>query len=181
MDNGERAYRRFLDGDDEGLVELIDQYREGLTLYLTGITGDVFLAEEAVEDVFFRLAVKKPRFGGKSAFKTWLYAIGRNLALDGLRRRKRGRERPLEEAAEEESLESACLREERKLTLHRAMKRLLPQYRQALYLKYFEGFSNAQIAKVRGKSLHQTENLLYRAGLALKAELEKEGFAYEDQ
>lgn len=36
MDNGASSYRRFLDGDDEGIVELIKDYKDGLTLYLNG-------------------------------------------------------------------------------------------------------------------------------------------------
>ena len=30
MDNGASSYRRFLDGDDEGIVEIIKDYKEGL-------------------------------------------------------------------------------------------------------------------------------------------------------
>ena len=34
MDNGASSYRRFLDGDDEGIVEIIRDYKDGLILYL---------------------------------------------------------------------------------------------------------------------------------------------------
>ncbi|MBD5159991.1 MAG: RNA polymerase subunit sigma-24, partial [Ruminococcus sp.] len=76
MDNGAVSYRRFLDGDDEGMVEIIRDYKDGLILYLNGITGNILLAEEIMEDTFFKLVVKKPKFSGRSSFKTWLYAIG---------------------------------------------------------------------------------------------------------
>lgn len=36
-------------------------------------------------------------------------------------------------------------------------------------------------AKIMGKSKKQLANLLYRAKQALKTELEKEGFCYEDR
>ena len=39
MDNGERSYRRFLDGDDKGLAEIVRDYSDGLTLYLNGIVA----------------------------------------------------------------------------------------------------------------------------------------------
>ena len=45
---------------------------------------------------------------------------------------------------------------------------------------YFEDFRNEQVAAVMGKSKKQIENLVYRAKQALKAELEKEGFVYEN-
>lgn len=33
MDNGASSYRRFLDGDDKGLSEIVRDYRDGLILY----------------------------------------------------------------------------------------------------------------------------------------------------
>lgn len=37
MGNDADRYRRYLDGDDNGIVEIIDIYHEGLTLYLNSI------------------------------------------------------------------------------------------------------------------------------------------------
>ncbi|MBP3854182.1 MAG: sigma-70 family RNA polymerase sigma factor [Ruminiclostridium sp.] len=85
MDNYADSYRRYLDGDDKGLVEIIGHYRYGLTLYIGGIVGDICLAEDIMQEVFVKLAVKKPKFGGKSSFKTWLYSVARNCAVDRLR------------------------------------------------------------------------------------------------
>ncbi|MDE6426799.1 MAG: sigma-70 family RNA polymerase sigma factor [Ruminococcus sp.] len=182
MDNGEISYRRFLDGDDEGMVELIRDYKDGLILYLSGITGNILLAEEIMEDTFFKLVTKKPKFSGRSSFKTWLYAIGRNSAMDSLRRRARFSDKPLEEytdLADELSIEKDYLKEEQKIALHRALQKLNPDYRQVLYLVFFENFSNAETAKIMHKTRRQVENLLYRAKQSLKSELEKEGFKYE--
>ena len=182
MDNGEICYRRFLDGDDEGMVEIIRDYKDGLILYLSGITGNILLAEEIMEDTFFKLVTKKPKFSGKSSFKTWLYAIGRNSAMDSFRKRSRFSDKSVEEytdLADEISIEKEYLIEEQKITLHRALQKLNPDYRQVLYLVFFENFSNAETAKIMHKSRRQVENLLYRAKKSLKSELEKEGFEYE--
>ncbi len=82
MDNGASSYRRFLDGDDNGIIEIVNNYKDGLILYLNGYVNNIFIAEELTEDTFFRLITKKPKFSGKSTFKSWLYAIGRNIAVD---------------------------------------------------------------------------------------------------
>lgn len=50
-----------------------------------------------------------------------------------------------------------------------------------LYLVYFEEVDGDGAAKIMGKSKKQLANLLYRAKQALKTELEKEGFCYEDR
>ena len=176
-------YRRFLEGDDDALVCLIGEYKEGLTLYLCSVVGNVLIAEEIMEDTFCRLAIKRPRFSGRSSFKTWLYTIARNLAIDRMRKEARHPSLPLDEAmapAELCSVEEAYLREERRVAVHRAMTRISEDYRQALWLSYFEGMTNGECAKVTGRSKRQIENLLYRAKQALKNELEKEGIGYEN-
>ena len=56
MDNGESSYRRFLEGDDSGFIEIIRDYKDGLILFLHSMTRDYGLAEELCEDTFVRLA-----------------------------------------------------------------------------------------------------------------------------
>ncbi len=184
MDNGASSYRRFLDGDDNGLVELIKEYKDGLIMYLCGFTDNILVAEEMMEETFVKLAVKKPKFSGKSTFKSWLYAIGRNAALDYLRHTAKHRHDNIDDysclAAEETEFEKSFLLEERKIRLHQAMKTLKAEHRQAIWLVYFEGFSVSETAVIMKKSKHQTENILYRARLSLKSKLEKEGFVYEE-
>ncbi|MBQ9808080.1 MAG: RNA polymerase sigma factor [Ruminococcus sp.] len=182
MDKGAEYYRRYLDGDDDAIAELIRDYMDGLLLYINEMTGNISLAEEFMEDAFFKLVTRKPRFRGKSKFKTWLYAIGRNAAIDGMRKRSRLSDLSPEDCgsiSDEENIERNYLREEQKIHLHRVMSRLNPDYRQVLYLTFFEGLSNGEAAEVMKKSRRQIEQLLYRAKLSLRSELEKEGFEYE--
>ena len=49
-----------------------------------------------------------------------------------------------------------------------------------LWLTFFEGLSTSDAAAVMRKTNRQIENLLYRAKISLKSELEKEGFVYEE-
>lgn len=182
MDNDADRYRRFLNGDDNELVVIIDTYYQGLSLYLNSIVKNICAAEEIMQDTFVRLAVKKPKFNGKSSFKTWLYAIARNTALKYLRECSRYTENSIDEAfqlSDETDIEQQYLIEERKIQLHTAMKKLNPEYAQVLYLKYFEDFDSDSIAKIMKKSKRQIGDLIYRAKNALKNELERTGFIYE--
>lgn len=184
MDNGEINYRSYLSGDDSGLVRIIQSHKDALILFLQQYTGDIHTAEDVMEDTFVKLAIRKPHYSGRSSFKTWLYAIARNTAVDYLRRHRHLRavsENELAElAAEEADLERQLLRQEQKIQLHRSMAVLKPEYRQVLHLSFFEGFSNRETALIMGLSKRQIENLLYRAKQSLRAQLEKEGFTYEE-
>ncbi|MEE0980453.1 MAG: RNA polymerase sigma factor [Acutalibacteraceae bacterium] len=184
MDNGAGSYRRFLDGDDDGFVEIIKDYKNGLMFYINGIVCNLHTAEDLTEETFVKIVTKKPHFSGKSSFKTWIYAIGRNVTLDYLRKNSEIKAYPSEEkiylSADEEDFEKTFLKEERKIILHRAMCRLKPEYRQILWLIYFEDFSNKEAAKIMKKKVHNIEVLVSRARKALKEDLEREDFIYEE-
>ena len=164
-------------------ITLYRDYKDGLILFLDSFVRNLSIAEDLAEDTFVKLGIKKPHFSSKSSFKTWLYAIGRNVAVDYIRKEARFDTAPIDECAgltDMQSLENAYIREERKIIVHRAMNKLRSEYRQVLWLKYFEGFSSKEAAKIMRKSTHNIETLTYRAKQALRSELIKEGFNYED-
>ena len=159
MDNGASSYRRFLDGDDKGLSEIVRDYRDGLILYLNGIVNNISIAEELMEETLFKIITKKPRFNAKYSFKTWLYTIGRNVAIDYLRHNAKQSDATFDDLEnyiqDEYDLEKLYIIEERKITVHRALRKLNTEYRQVLWLLYFDGLSNAEAAIVMKKSSRQ--------------------------
>lgn len=52
MDNGAGSYRRFLDGDDDGIVEIVRDYKDGLIFYINSYVNNIHIAEELTEDTF---------------------------------------------------------------------------------------------------------------------------------
>ena len=180
---GEESYRRFLGGDDEGMAEIVREYKDGLILFLRSFVGDIAIAEDLAEDTFLRLMVKKPRFSGRSSFRSWLYAIGRNVAVDYVRRNSKVVPVPSEEMtdiADAADIEGAYIREEQQKIINKALEKLPPDYRRVIWLVFFEGLSNGEVALVMKKNERQIRNLLYRAKQSLRKELEKEGFCYEE-
>ena len=183
MDNGASSYRRFLSGEKDGLSEIIRTYNDGLIFYINSLVNNVNTAEELTQDVFALLIAKKPVFHGRSSFKTWLYAIARNIAVDHIRHFSKLSDTSVDEMSDlsdSTDLEKRYIHEEQKIMLHRAISRLHTEYSQILYLVYFEGFDNTETAKIIKKTKRQVVKLLYNAKQALKKELEKEGFEYEE-
>ena len=64
--------------------------------------------------------------------------------------------------------------------MHQSMRKLKTEYRQVLWLSYFEGFSNQEIARIMKRSTHSVETMVWRAKLALKKQLDMEDFVYEE-
>ena len=184
MEIGESFYLRFLGGEDEGLTLIIKEYKDGLILYLNSYVNNIYIAEDLMQETFFKIAVKKPKFNGKSSFKTWLYAIGRNLTLDYLRSNKvttLSSALSLENYVKDETnLENEYIKNERKIIIHKALRTLKSEYRQVLWLIYFEHFTTDEVAILMNKSKKQIENLTFRAKQSLKSSLDKEGLVYEE-
>ncbi len=184
LDRGADCYERYLEGDDEAIVDLVGEYRDGLTFYLNRFVSNIYEAEELAEETFFRLIVRKPRYRGKYMFKTWLYTIGRNIAIDYMRRGGKTTQISDEDIknmrVEEQTLEDMCIAEERSKIVHRALSNLREEYRDILHLIFFEEMTNAEASTVMKKSRRQTETLIYRAKAALRREIEKEGYSYEE-
>lgn len=180
--DGTKYYQDYLNGDDTALAQIIRLYKDGLILYLNGYVKNIVTAEDLTEETFVKLVIRRPRFLGHGSFKTWLYTVGRNIALDYLRVRK-PREVSLDECPEafdeEQDLEQTYIRQEDRILLHRAMKKMKQEYRDVLWLIYFEGFTHKEVARILRKTTHNVETMAYRARQALKTKLLEEGFIYE--
>ena len=185
MDNGASSYRRFLEGDDAGLKELIETYRMPLQMFILSFVKGEDAAEEAAIETFVKLATKKPRYNGKASFKTWLFCIGRNTATDYLRKQRKHNTVSMEEVGEEvsdkPSPEEQYITDERNRQVVSAMKKLKGEYYTVLWLRYYENQKVTEIAKIMHKSEGNTKVLLSRAREALKSQLRKDGFEYEDE
>ena len=175
MDKGSSYYLQFLNGDNAGLEQIITEYKDGLILYLNTLVGDILLAEELAEDTFVRLFTKRPKDRQTGSFRTWLYTIGRNLAISHMRKAKRQVSVPIDtlEYLSDGSGEpfTIYLKEEEKQAVHRAMEKLKPKYRQILWLIYFENLSFKEAAVIMQKSVHSTQMLATRARQAMKEAL----------
>ncbi len=180
-DNGESSYRRILQGDQSAFDEIMDAYREKLIFFIMGYVGNAQTAQDIAMDTFVEILVHPNRFKFKSSLKTYIYSIARHKTVDFLRRnREVPGETDIYEVYESDLLESIIQQENSRMLLD-AMKKISADYRTVLHLIYFDECDSDEVAKIMGKSKKQLANLTYRAKQALKAELEKEGFCYEEQ
>ena len=173
---GTAVYERFLECDDKALMDLIREYQDGLVMFLNRYVCDLNIADELCSETFIRLVLRKPKFRGASSFKSFLYGIGRNVALEYIRRNKKIQTVPLDEVWEipyETDPMRSFFEKERNDTLCHTIKKLKPEYAQVLWLTYFEDRSNKEIARIMKKSISAVKSLLHRAKPALKKELEK--------
>ena len=181
--SGEELYHRFLAGDNGAFVDFVKLYEDALSRYLYGIVHDYYETEQLTIETFSQLVLNKKKFNGASSIKTYLFAIGKNLAFQLLKKRGREQQLSFEDAAkitvkEDETPHSYLEKEENRYYLQETMQELKEEYRAVLVLLYFEDMSYIQAGRAMNRSEKQIKNLAYRAKLALKKKLVDKGYAY---
>ena len=184
MTGDEKLYQQYLAGDEAAAEELVARYGDTLALYIHGFLGDLHEAEDLMIEAFALMFAKPRPVSEQGSFRGYLFRIGRNLA--GRHRQKHrlwllSLEELTFEPKSEVLAEMPFYGKERKRQLYKAMEKLKDDYREALYLVYFEDMSYRQAASVMGKSESQITKLVYRGKQSLKTILEKEGFDYADK
>ncbi|MBQ9121240.1 MAG: RNA polymerase sigma factor [Clostridia bacterium] len=178
------AYRRFLDGDPSQFDCILDAYRDCLIFYINRYVHNLQDAEDIAMDAFADLIIHPKRYRFGSSLKTYLFSIGAHKAIDFLRKRKReiayDGDALARMSSEEAALADTLIRDERSRALLTAIDRLPKDYRNAVYLVYFEEMSYAEAGRVLGKSEKQINNLCYRAKGALRKNLTEGGFSFEE-
>ena len=174
----EALYRAYLDGDDSGLTLLMERHGDRLTFYINGYLHDMYDSEDLMIEAFAYLISKKPRIK-EGCFKAYLYKIARNLSLRFVKRKHLNHSFSFEEIEKEPEskmlIEEIIQKEEFNQNLYLCMEQLKPDYREALYLVYFEDMQHSGAATVMGKSKKQVSDLVYRGRNSLRKYLEQEG------
>lgn len=85
------------------------------------------------------------------------------------------------EPVSERLTDTEIFEKERNRQLYDALSKLRAEYREVLYLTYFENMSYKEAAVIMKKSEQQITNLVHRGKQNLKEVLEQEGFHYENK
>ena len=177
MITDETLCHRYLEGDESGLTALMERYGNSITFYINGYLHDINDAEDLMIEAFAYLTVKKPRI--RENFKAYLYKTARHLALRFIAKNRLHRCFGFDDFGKEPEsgtlIEEVIQTEERNRILHLCMEQLNPDYREALYLVYFENMRHAEAAAVMGKREKQVADLVYRGRNSLRKRLELEG------
>lgn len=171
------SYKEFQSGNMAGLYR---SFYRPLISFATSYLGPecAYLAEDVVQESFFKTYLRKDYLANSSSLKSYLYHTVRNTSLNILKKRN-SHEKYLEAAEESEAdITRKIIEEETFRLLFEAINELNPHHREVLELSYFEGLKNAEIAqrlgiseiavkKRKAKLLQNLRNILKEKGLTL--------------
>ncbi|HEY6290734.1 MAG TPA: RNA polymerase sigma factor [Terriglobia bacterium] len=149
--------------DEQTFRVFYEKTSRPLWSYLCRISGDTSLAEDLVQESYYRFLRADLKLDDEAYQKNYLFRIGTNLARDHWRRLPR-REQPQVEATEDVTTDDRIAeRVQQRSDLGRALEQLKPRERQILWLAYVEGSSHKEIAEMVGLRSGSIRLLLFRA------------------
>ena len=131
--------------------------------YLSSMCGDLALAEDLVQESYYRFLRADLRSSDETYQKNYLFRIGTNLARDHWRRSPHKENLKSEPADQIPADNRTAERVQQRSDLRRALNRLKPREREILWLAYVEGSSHKEIAEVVGLRASSIRLLLFRA------------------
>ncbi len=160
-DDDDQLITRAVAGDRGAFESLYDRYSAAVFGVALKMLGDREVAEDAVQEIFWRVWRRLASFDRSRAFAPWLFGIAHNYCIDELRRRK-VRPQPVYEDDDHPILsdipddvdvgEAAALADQRRI-LRDALDQLPEEQRQALLLAYYGGLTQQEIAARLGNPL----------------------------
>ncbi len=177
--------RRAQQYEERALTQIYHLFSDRVFRFIYYRVQDRPRAEELTNEVFVRMLESVERFrpsGDDAALVLtgWIFTIARNMVIDDYRRQKIRAAEPLSEDAEADLPDEAF-----DLNLHltrvdlqNALARLTEEQQTVLLMRFEEGFTSAQIAKMMGKT-EMAIKALQRRGLAAMARLLERGHSDE--
>ncbi|MGB2629862.1 MAG: RNA polymerase sigma factor [Candidatus Omnitrophota bacterium] len=172
---------RAAEGDVDAFAEI---YRASSGLvYNTAlrITASKEDAEEVTQDVFMKVYRGLRNFRFQSSFKTWIYRITANTAINKYKKRKREKMRTveyddsIETGHAAENAEKEIYKSDNEKLIRSILDMLNPDQRACIVLRNIEGLSYEEIAKTLRININTVRTRLKRARTKILEKFGKEG------
>lgn len=181
--NDQTLLRLISKKDEDALGELYDRFARLVYSIALNSLGDLALAEEVTQDVFFRVWKNAASYRSEHGkVVTWMAGITRNRAIDEIRRmnsRPESNLAPWESAATElingsTDVETSIEDTQVQHLVRLAIAQLPIEQQQALAYAYFQGYSHREIADILGEPLGTVKTRIRLAMKKLRVYLDPE-------
>ena len=144
-------------GDRKAFGELVNRYYEMVYVVSYGVLREREAARDSAQDVFLKVYRDLHKFKGDSKFKTWLYRVSMNAAIDQTRKRRPQQSLDATDATDRDEApviieehrpgpRDEAHREDLEEVMRRALDQMSPEHRAILVLREWEGLSYEEIA-----------------------------------
>jgi RNA polymerase sigma-70 factor (ECF subfamily) len=170
-------------GDRNAYSELVRTHSQGVLNVVYRMCGNSDLAEDAAQEAFIQAWLRLSSYKEKTSFRSWLYRIAVNAAIDMLRKEKRILPSSVDDLNLRDSRpnpEAILASSERAELIREAVITLPNASRAVLVLREYEGLSYQEIAESLEIPMGTVMSRLSYARKLLKEKLETHLFSYAE-
>jgi len=165
--------QRAQQGEDDAFADLFNQLHQLLLNYVYHMLGDRQAAEDVTQDAFIRAHERIGQLGPPWDFKSWVFRIASNLAVDYLRRNRRfvDLEEPTmmaEGPITKRPSERGVQRNEAREAVWNTLDGMPTIYRQVLILREFNGQSYKEVSQALECTYDNARQLVHRARMRFR-------------
>ncbi len=149
---------------------LVDRYHRRLFAICVRLLRSPDDAEDAVQEIFVRLARNAATFRGDAKLSTWLYRVAHNVCTDHVRYSRRRPSTPVDDitaVAGDLAADDHVVLRETALTLRSALDQLDERSRTLLLLVSVEGLAYDEVAELTGLATGTVKSRVSRARVRL--------------
>jgi RNA polymerase sigma-70 factor (ECF subfamily) len=169
LESAEELARRAQAGCALSFERLVSMFRGRILNYLLQLVGNEHDAEDLVQETFLKAFKSIQRYDSRYRFSTWIFTIAKNSAMSFHRGHRV--ESPIDEIAETLAVPQAETVVDGEW-VWRAARTLKPRHFEALWLRYAEGFSIEEAARIMKVNQISLKVVLHRARNALGKKLQ---------
>ncbi len=161
-------------GDPEAFGSLFDVYYGPVYRYVAARVGRPSDAEDLAQLCFVKALEALPRYEARGVpFGGWLFKLARNVVIDHIRTRRETTtlDVVVERPTSAEGPDELALRRQEMESVAHALRRLTPDQREAIELRFFAGLSAKEAAEAMGRQEGTVRGLQFRAIAALRRDL----------
>lgn len=147
-------------GDEDAAEELVRRYYGAILRYCKWHCPDPEKAEDLTQETFFRLFRNLAEYDERKRFRAYLYTIASRLCIDESRK---VRFYPLEEESMSGEDSKEIAQAENREELSHLLKKLSPELKDAVLLRFGEELSYPEIARVMGCNMRTIQSRIRKA------------------
>ncbi len=165
----EQLIEKYLKGDEKSLEVLIKRYLKPIHSFTYKNIGNSEMAQDLTQEVFVKVWKNLKKFNRKKQFKSWVFTIAKNTAIDFLRQKKKDTFSLNEDLLSDKSDFIKNLEQKDTLSeVHTALQKLSINYRAIILLKNEGELTFNEIAQKLNEPLNTIKSRYRRALIALK-------------
>ncbi|MDR8390380.1 sigma-70 family RNA polymerase sigma factor [Aliifodinibius sp. S!AR15-10] len=176
-----KLWERLLTGDKSALSELFKKYYSQLLSYGLKLVSDRALVKDSIQELFYSIWEQRDNLSEVEYIRSYLYVSLRRAIYRQaeIKQNRHDRDRAYSEEFfqhvinHEKLMIQEELKEEQKRELKRGLDLLNKREKEALFLKFYSGLTNAEIAQVMEVNRQSVYNNIYRAIQSLKSFLDE--------